>query len=73
MFANGNYALIIGETALYGFKKYLKFGKAIAVLIIIGITFVQWNSLMGILGISSNIIFEILAINFEGLFARKSI
>ena len=67
MFAYGNYALITGETALYGFKKHLKFGKAMAILIIIGITFGQWNSLMGILGISSNIIFEILAINFEGL------
>lgn len=71
MFAYGNYALITGETALYGFKKHLKFGKLLAILIIIGITFGQWNSLMGILGISSNIIFEILAINFEGLIAYK--
>tara|TARA_B110000090_G_C13398780_1_gene452430 strand:+ start:4271 stop:5545 length:1275 start_codon:yes stop_codon:yes gene_type:complete len=71
MFAYGNYALLTGETALYGFKKHLKFGKAFAILIIIGITFGQWNSLMGILGISSNIIFEILAINFEGLIAYK--
>ena len=67
MFAYGNYALITGETALYGFKKHLKYGKLLAILIIIGITFGQWNSLMGILGISSNIIFEILAMNFEGL------
>lgn len=67
MFAYGNYALITGETALYGFKKHLKFGKLLAILIIVGITFGQWNSLMGILGISSNIIFEILAVNFEGL------
>jgi Mn2+/Fe2+ NRAMP family transporter len=71
MFAYGNYALLTGETALYGFKRHLKFGKAFAILIIIGITFGQWNSLMGILGISSNIIFEILAINFEGLIAYK--
>ena len=67
MFSYGNYALITGDTALYGFKKHLKFGKVMAILIIIGITFGQWNSLMGILGISSNIIFEILTINFEGL------
>ncbi len=71
MFAYGNYALITGETALFGFKKHLKFGKLLAILIIIGITFGQWNSLMGILGISSNIIFEILAINFKGLVAYK--
>jgi len=71
MFAYGNYALITGETALYGFKKHLKFGKVLAILIIIGITFGQWNSLMGILGISANIIFEILAVNFVGLSSFK--
>ncbi|WP_372752553.1 Nramp family divalent metal transporter [Mariniflexile sp.] len=67
MFVYGNYALITGDTALYGFKKNLKYGKSLAILIIIGITFGQWNSLMGILGISSNIIYEILVINFAGL------
>lgn len=71
MFAYGNYALITGDTALYGFKKHLKYGKILAILIIIGITFGQWNSLMGILGISSNIIFEILALNFDGLSAYQ--
>lgn len=71
MFAYGNYSLITGETALYGFKKHLKYGKVLAILIIVGITFGQWNSLMGILGISSNIIFEILALNFEGLSAYE--
>ncbi|WP_179339315.1 Nramp family divalent metal transporter [Winogradskyella ludwigii] len=71
MFAYGNYALITGETALFGFKKHFKFGKILAIAIIIGITFGQWNSLMGILGISSNIIFEILVLNFEGLSAYK--
>ncbi|WP_405575766.1 Nramp family divalent metal transporter [Winogradskyella sp. Asnod2-B02-A] len=67
MFAYGNYALITGETALFGFKKHFKYGKILAILIIVGITFGQWNSLMGILGISSNIIYEILVLNFQGL------
>ena len=71
MFAYGNYALISGETALYGFKKHIKGGKILAILIIIGISFGQWNSLMGILGISANIIFEILAMNFENLKGYK--
>lgn len=71
IFAYGNYALITGDTALYGFKKHIRYGKVLAILIIIGVTFGQWNSLMGILGISSNIIFEILALNFEGLSAYK--
>jgi Mn2+/Fe2+ NRAMP family transporter len=64
MFVYGNYALISGETALYGFRKHIKGGKFLAILIIIGITFGQWNSLMGILGISSNVIFELIAIRF---------
>ena len=67
MFAYGNFALVTGETALYAFKKHLKWGKLIAIMIIIGISFGQWNSLMGILGISANMLFEIFAMNFEGL------
>ncbi len=31
MFAYGNYALITGETALFGFKKHFKFGKDLAI------------------------------------------
>lgn len=67
MFTYGNYALISGDTALYGFKKHIKGGKLIAILIIIGISFGQWNSLMGILGISANMLFEIFALNFDGI------
>ena len=64
MYVYGNYALISGETALYGFKKHIKGGKILAILIIVGVSFGQWNSLMGIMGLSSNIIYEILAIYF---------
>jgi Mn2+/Fe2+ NRAMP family transporter len=71
MFAYGNFALISGETALHGFKKYIKGGKILAILIILGITFGQWNSLMGILGISSNIIFELVAEQFPQFSAYK--
>ncbi|UII80675.1 Nramp family divalent metal transporter [Flagellimonas sp. CMM7] len=71
MYAYGNYALTSGETALYSFKRHIKGGKLIAILIIIGISFGQWNSLMGILGISANIIFEILAIYLPNLRASE--
>ena len=67
MFAYGNFALVTGETALYAFKKHLKYGKLIAILIILGISFGQWNSLMGILGISANIIYEIFLIYFPSI------
>ncbi len=71
MFAYGNYTLITGETALYSFKKHIKGGKLLAILIIIGISFGQWNSLMGILGISANLIFEIFSIYFPQLAGHK--
>ena len=74
MYAYGKYALVSGGTALHGFKNHIKGGKIIAILIIIGITFGQWNSLIGILGISANIIYEIIAIYFPNLeSARYSI
>ena len=67
MEAYGRYYLVTGETALYSFRKHLKYGKLIGILIIIGITFGQWNSLIGILGISSNAIFESLVLFFPSL------
>ena len=71
MHVYGKYALITGDTALYSFKKNLKGGKYLAIFIILGITFGQWNSLMGILGITSNIIFELLALNSPELAPYK--
>jgi len=62
MEAYGRYSLVTGETALYSFRKHLKFGNLISILIIIGVTFGQWNSLIGILGISANAIFETLSL-----------
>ena len=71
IYAYGNFALVTGETALYSFKKHLKFGKVIAILIIIGVSFGQWNSLTGILGISSNILFEMIAMYFPAVIPHK--
>lgn len=71
MYVYGNYALITGETALYAFRKHIKGGSILAILIIVGISFGQWNSLMGILGISANIIYEIFAIYFPNVVGYK--
>ncbi|MGA9271372.1 MAG: divalent metal cation transporter [Lutimonas sp.] len=70
IFVYGNFTLITGDTALYSFKKNLKYGKLIAILIIIGVSFGQWNSLMGILGISANIIFEMFNLQFPDMTAH---
>ena len=62
MEAYGRFYLTTGETALFAIRKHLPFGSLIAILIIIGITFGQWNSLIGILGISANAIVETLGL-----------
>ncbi len=62
MEAYGRFYLTTGETALFAFRKHLPMGSLMAILIIIGITFGQWNSLIGILGISANAIVETLAL-----------
>lgn len=67
--AYGRYYIVTGETALYAFKKHLKYGKLIAWLIMIGLTFGQWNSLMGNLTITSNAIFETLNLFWPSLTA----
>ena len=71
MFVYGNFTIITGESALFAFKNYIKGGKVLAILIIVGITFGQWNSLMGILGISANILFELFNIYFPQLADHK--
>ena len=67
MHVYGKYALVTGDTALHGFKNNIKGGKLLAILIIIGVIIGQWNSLMGILGICSNIIYELIAKSYPSL------
>lgn len=67
IFVSGQYYLSTGETALFAIKKHLPAGKALAITIIVTVGIGQWNSLIGILGITSNVIFEILQLNFPGI------
>ncbi len=67
IYVSGTYYLTTGETALYAVRNHLPFGKFIAIAIIVTVGIGQWNSLIGILGITSNVIFEILVINFPHL------
>ena len=69
--AYGQYYLVTGKTALYSFKNHLKFGRLIALSVIIGVVFGQWNSLIGILGISSNILYELIALYFPAVAPHK--
>ncbi len=71
MEAYGRYTLVTGQTALFGIRKNITGGNLIAILIIIGITIGQWNSLIGILGISANAMFEALSLFFPALVPYK--
>lgn len=71
IYVSGTYYLMTGETALFAIKKHLPWGKILSIVIIIAVGIGQWNSLIGILGITSNVIFEILVINFPGLDNQK--
>lgn len=67
IYVSGSYYLSTGETALFAVKKHLPLGKIIAISIIVMVGIGQWNSLIGILGITSNVIYEVLSLNFPGL------
>ena len=69
MEAYGRYAVVTGKTAINSFKTAFRFGKPIAILVIIGIVTGQWNSLSGIVGLSSNAIYEIIRLSFPQLSA----
>lgn len=58
MEAYGRYALVTGDTSIHSFRTRFKFGKYLAILVIVGIVFGQWNALAGILGLSANALYE---------------
>lgn len=71
IYVSGSYYLSTGETTLFAIRKHLPMGKFIAIAIIATVGLGQWNSLIGILGITSNVVFEILVINFPTLGAYQ--
>ena len=71
MEAYGRYAIATGDTSMHGYRNHLKYGKVIALLVIIGVTFGQWNSLAGILGLTANAFFEILLISNPQLAGKE--
>lgn len=66
MEAYGRYALVTGDTAMHGFRSNFRFGGVIALVVVVSISIGQWGSLTGILGISSNAIYEIIHLFFGG-------
>lgn len=71
IYVSGHYYLVSGETILYAVRRHVPFGKMLAITMIATVGIGQWNSLIGILGITSNVIFEILQLNFPGLSSHQ--
>ncbi|MHC4664777.1 MAG: Nramp family divalent metal transporter [Planctomycetota bacterium] len=63
MEAFGRYAVVTGQTAIYSFKKNLPLGRLIAILVVIGVVLAQYGACMGILGLCSSMIVEVLQEN----------
>lgn len=60
MEAFGRYAVVTGQTAIHGFKEHLRGGRTIAVLIVLGVVLAQYGAIMGILGLCSSMIVEVV-------------
>lgn len=67
----GRYAAVTGNTAVQSFRTKLKWGKLWAILTIVGVVLGQWSSLSGILGLTSNAIYEVSRLFFPGLNERN--
>lgn len=71
MEAYGRYAVVTGETAIHSFRKKIKYGKILAIVIVIGVVLGQWNALAGILGLSANAIYELVHLFFPSTAAEN--
>ena len=69
--AFGRYAVVTGDTTIHAFRTRLGVGPAprrwIAVLTIVGVTVAQWTALSGILGLTSNAVWETLRLFVSAL------
>lgn len=63
----GRFAAVTGNTAVNSFRNKLKGGKFWAILTIVGVVMGQWSALSGILGLTSNAIYEVARLFFPGL------
>jgi Mn2+/Fe2+ NRAMP family transporter len=60
MEAFGRYAVVTQQTAIHSFRTHLPAGRAIAILVIVGVVAAQYGACMGILGLCSSMITEAL-------------
>ena len=58
MEAYGRFFIVTGETTIHGIKTKFKFGKPIAIVMLLGIVIGQWTALSGLVGLSANAVYE---------------
>lgn len=58
MEAAGRFALVAGETAVHGCRRYLPGGNWLAILMVVGVVTGQWCCLSGLVGLTVNAIYE---------------
>ena len=63
----GRFAAVTGHTAIHSFRKKLKWGRFWAILTIVGVVLGQWSALSGILGLTSNAIYEVIRLFFPAI------
>ncbi len=66
MEAYGRYAVVTGDTAMYSIRKKIRFGNILVLIIMVGVVVAQWTCLSGILGLTSNMIYELFRMFFPG-------
>jgi len=64
MEAYGRYAVVTGETAMNSIRREIRYGNILAIIIIVGVVTAQWTCLSGILGLTSNMLFELFHLFF---------
>ncbi|MDY0167287.1 MAG: Nramp family divalent metal transporter [Thermoguttaceae bacterium] len=67
MEAFGRYAVVTGQTAIHSFREHLWGGRTIAVLVVLGVVAAQYGAIMGILGLCSSMIVEVVQEHAPGV------
>ncbi len=67
MEAFGRYAVVTGQTAVHSFRTHLPGGPIVAILVVFGIVLAQYGAIMGILGLCSSMITDVLQQCVPGL------
>ena len=67
MEAYGRYAVVTGESAIHSIREKIRYGRPLAIIIVLGVIAAQWTALSGLLGLTANTLFELFHLFFPGI------